>query len=65
MLDDERRSRLRRAGERFRNAQHEQSAAVSELKQALAAADGDSSPQEASDLTGLSPVESEILLEGD
>ena len=65
MLDDERRDRLRRAGDRFRETARERSAAVSELKAALAAADGDSNPEEAAHLTGLSDAESEVLLDGD
>lgn len=65
MLDDDRRGRLQRAGLRLRDAERERRSAVAELKSALAAADGDSSPQEASDLTGLSSVETEILLGGD
>lgn len=65
MLDDERRSRLQRAGARLRDADRERRSAVAELKSAMAAADGDSSPEEASDLTGLSSVEAEILLDAD
>lgn len=62
MLDEERRDRLRRAGDRFREAERERSAAVTELKAAMAAADGDSNAQEASSLTGLSDAESAVLL---
>ncbi len=53
VLDDDRRSRLRRAGARFRAADIERDDALRELKRAVAEADGDSSPEEAADLTGL------------
>lgn len=65
MLDDERRDRLKRAGHRFRQTGQERNAAVHELKAALAEADGDSNPEEAAHLTGLSGAESEVLLGGD
>lgn len=65
MLDDERRDRLRRAGDRFRETGRQRNSAVSELKAALAEADGDSNPEEAAHLTGLSDAESEVFLGGD
>lgn len=62
MLDDERRDRLRAAGDRFRTAEDERRAAVRELKVALAAIDGESDPSEIAKLTGLPPTIAAILL---
>lgn len=62
MLDKERKERLRRAGARFRAAQREQDEASAELRAALAAADGNTSPEEAAALTGLDASISAVLL---
>jgi hypothetical protein len=65
VLDNDRRERLRRAGERFEAAESERRAALEELKAALTEANGDSDPHEASDLTGLPPAVSAVLLDDD
>lgn len=65
MLDKDRQERLRRAGERFHDADEERTSALDELKDAMAEADGDSDPAEASDLTGMSPTVSAAMLDDD
>lgn len=63
MLDEERQKRLRRAGERLHDAEEERSSALDELKDAMAAADGDSNPEEAADLTGMPENVSAAMLD--
>lgn len=63
VLDKDRQDRLRRAGERLHEAEAERTSALDELKDAMAEADGDSDPDEASDLTGMSPTVSAAMLD--
>ncbi|MFL6157930.1 MAG: hypothetical protein ACJ72D_17700 [Marmoricola sp.] len=65
MTDDEMKARLRATGSRFQAADRDRSRALADLKHALADADGSSNPEEASELTGLSPSAAGFLLDPD
>lgn len=62
MLGDEQRGRLRQAGERFQAATRERDQALTELRAALAEADGNTTPAEAAEITGLGTAISAVLL---
>ncbi len=63
MLDKQRSNRQRQSGDRLHDADQERSAALDELKDAMA--DGDSEPEEASDLTGMPETVSAAMMNDD
>jgi len=65
MIDEELKERLRSTGSRFRTADADRHRALAELKEALAEADGSSSPDEAAELTGLPRCTAGYLLQPD
>ncbi|MFL6174923.1 MAG: hypothetical protein ACJ716_18690 [Marmoricola sp.] len=65
MTDEEMKARLRSTGSHFRTADQDRRRALAELKEALAEADGSSSPEEAAELTGLPRSTAGYLLDPD